>query len=111
MRDDFGIGNIIPIKVAITYEQTQQLDLPEALEAKATSRNYAAFVKRYGTAAYELEAIPPEILQELLNDAILRVIDQTLFEAEMAQEREDAAYLAAVRQQIVRMLRDTRIGE
>ncbi len=62
MRDDFGV-DIMCVKAALTYQQTQELELPPALQAKDTSSRYAGFVEKYGDEVYELEALPPEQLQ------------------------------------------------
>src|SRR5947209_4478392 len=75
MRDDFGVENIVPIKVALTGEQVQQLRLPPNLTAKKRSSRRKGFVERHGEHVFELEAIPPATLQECLRHAIDSVID------------------------------------
>jgi len=97
MRDDFGIENIHPIKVALTHKQVRERDLPRSLDAKTGSSNYKKFVKKYGTQAYELESLRPEDLQEILRQAIHAVIDQAAYDHEVEQERNNAAELEAVR--------------
>lgn len=105
MRDDFDV-DIHAIKVALTYEQTQELDLPPALPAKETSSTYKAFEKRYGSASWEVEALDPGTLQRLLRDAIDSVLDVDAFNAELDAEKQDAAYLQAVREKTHAMLGD-----
>jgi hypothetical protein len=97
MRRDFGITNITAIKVALTGDQTNVLALPPALKAKKTSTNYAKFNAKYGDDVYELEAVPPEKLQEILADAIDSVLDVDLFNAEIFIESKDAAFLENTR--------------
>ena len=106
MRDDFGISQTHPIKVALTKEQTNQFDLPSNLSAKVGSSNYRKFVERYGENVYELEALNPSDLQGLLGDAIDAVIDVDAFNYELNREHEDAAFLAGTRATVCRMLDD-----
>jgi hypothetical protein len=55
---------------------------------------------------WELEALDPKVLQKLLTAAIDGVIDRRAFNAEVAQERTDAAHNAVVREIILRTLRE-----
>ncbi len=98
MRDDFGITNVLPIKVALDAQQVQRFNLPPAMEAKESSANYSKFTSKHGANVYELEALKPEDLQLVLHEAIEKVIDMEAFNAEKAQEKQDAAQLAALRQ-------------
>jgi ParB-like chromosome segregation protein Spo0J len=99
MRDDFGIDNIVPIKVALTGEQVELLNLPPNLTAKETSSRRKRFVERHGENVFELEAIPPATLQQYLRGAIENVIDLDAYNAEVEREKQDAAYLDTVRRQ------------
>jgi hypothetical protein len=113
MRDDFGIRNVRPIKVALTHEQAQELDLPPdftPMTAKTGSKNYRRFVERYGDTVFELEALDEEKLQDILREAIDSVIDIDAFNVEVRQEREDAAELANIRRRIKATLMD-QIGD
>jgi hypothetical protein len=99
IRDDYGIRDIIPIKVALTGEQVRELALPPKLKAKETSSNYDRFVNEHGDHAYELEAVDPETLERILTEAVDSVIDIDLFNAEIDRDQEDAAKLDAIRGQ------------
>jgi hypothetical protein len=106
MRDDFGIGNIVPIKVALTGEQVEKLNLPPNLTAKKKSSRRKGFVERHGENVFELEAIPPATLQQYLRDAIDTVIDVNALNAEIEREKQDAAFLDTMRRQAHTMLGD-----
>jgi ParB-like chromosome segregation protein Spo0J len=97
LRDDFGIEEIEPVKVALTAEQAEEFSLPPNLEAKVTSNQYNRFVAKYGKNCWELEALPPESLQHVLQDAIDHVIDTEAFNHEIDQEKADATKLEGVR--------------
>jgi hypothetical protein len=104
MRDDFGVENIHPIKVALTADQVRRFNLPPQMLAKETSVNYAKFVEKYGENVFELEAVPPRTLQQLITEAIDSVIDRTLFNQELDQEKSDAAELGNLRARIARVI-------
>src|SRR5262249_49904329 len=94
MRDDFEIEEVKAVKVALTVTQVRDLRLPPMMKAKATSSRYGGFAERHGDDVFELEAVPPEQLQEILRRAIDSVMDLDAFNAEVAAEKRDAAELA-----------------
>jgi 5S rRNA maturation endonuclease (ribonuclease M5) len=109
LRDDFGIAGdreVVPIRAALTREQVENLNLPLTIEAKKTSSNYRRFVERHGTdSAYELEAVPPTTLQKFLQEAIERVLDVDLFNAEVEAERSDAVFIENTRRRAMAALK------
>jgi ParB-like chromosome segregation protein Spo0J len=106
LRDDFGLDEekIIPIKVALTRAQVEELQLPPIMSAKETSANYLRFIQEHGRVVHELEAVPPAELQRMLGDALRTVIDVERFNAEVEAERADATYLAAAQKSVREML-------
>jgi hypothetical protein len=106
MRDDFGVKNVRPVKVALTAEQVAEMRLPPQMQAKKKSSRYEKFSERHGDDVFELEAIPPEALQQLLRDAIDGVLDVGAFNAEVDAEKRDVAYLDQVRRQVHTLLGD-----
>jgi hypothetical protein len=97
MRDDFGLPPqaIRAVRAALAHEQVAALGLPPNKErAKETSSNYARYVKRFGEEVYELEAVPPRTLQQMLRDALESVIDREAFDHEVANEQRDAKEIA-----------------
>jgi hypothetical protein len=110
MRDDFHIQNVEPIKVALTHRQVREMSLPaDPMPAKEDSSNYEKFVTRYGRDTYELEAVPPQPLQEILRDAIDSVLDTEAFNVEVEKEKEEAAYLGRVRCAVKELLAKSRL--
>jgi hypothetical protein len=106
MRDDFGIENVECLKAALTSGQVETMNLPSSLEAKESSARYSRFVEQNGTRAVELEALKPDDLQSLLRAAIDSVLDVDAFNAELAAEKEDAAFLDPVRRRVNEFLRE-----
>jgi len=73
---------------------------PSNLEVKETSKNYSAWLDKYGAdqAAYELEAVRPDMLQQLVRKKIESLIDRRRYQEERRIEREvDAPKIMALR--------------
>ncbi len=97
LRDDFDVKAIEAVKVALTAAQVQELHLPPIMKAKSTSSRYEDFVERHGDDVFELEAVPPDRLQEILRQAIDGVLEVDAFNAEVDAEKRDAARLDGIR--------------
>lgn len=104
---DLPPKSLVPYRVALTPEQVKQYKLPVGLEAKSTSSNYKKFVARYGMKAYELEALPPDVLESLLQQAIDDVLDVKAFNAELTQEKKDAHQINAVKRSLLAYMQDS----
>ena len=106
MRDDFGIAEsrLHPIKLALTADQVQLFDLPPSMDAKASSSRTKRFVEQHGKSVWELEALPPSTLQQIVRDGITGVLDLDLFNRELREEAQDAAKLKVVREQVQHLL-------
>lgn len=106
LRDDFDIEGIHLVKVALNGEQVARYNLPPLLKAKTTDSRAKNFTKKHGSDVWELEALPPETLQEELTRAIDSVLDIAAFNQELDAEKSDAAYLATVRNRAAAALKD-----
>ena len=111
IRDDFGVEKIEPVKVALTFGQVSDLDLPPAGKAKGKTGKAKKFTDKYGDDVWELEALPPVTLQKILRDAIDSVIDIGAFNYEIDREKEDAVDLEGMRQVVISTLREYPGGE
>jgi len=111
LRRDFGVTEIEAYKVALTLEQVEDFDLAPSMEAKVQSPTYRAFVERYGiTDAYELDALAPSDLVDLLEDGIQKVLDIDAYNVELAAEEADSAQIVAVREQVDEFFRTLHLG-
>ena len=66
-------------------------------------------MRQYGDDVYELEALPPEKLQELVDEAVRSVIDVDLFNAEQEHERSDSQWLDVTRRKMMAALSEVSI--
>ncbi len=101
--DDFGVteDEIDAVKVALTEEQVIGLKLPPKMMAKRSDSNYARFAEQYGDVAHELEAVPPQTLQDMLREAIKRVLDMGAFRSQRERQADDRGKLADKRNRIL----------
>ena len=106
LRDDFGIdeNRLRIVKAALTQEQVESLDLHEGQLAKEESSRYAQFVEDHGEHCWELEAIPTETLQEIVEDALRSVMDMDAFEGELERQAKEQDELEQHRQRAGELL-------
>lgn len=103
LRDDFDIDpdKLVIIKAALTHSQVQAIpDLHEGQFAKKDGARYKAFTEKYGNRCWELEAIPTDLLQGILEETIRRAIDLEAFERELEIQRDEQEQLSENRQQV-----------
>lgn len=111
MRDDFHVRAIHPVKVALTRAQIDEHRLPPSMEAKTTSSRTEGFVAQHGRHVWELEALAPVTLQEIVRNAVVSVTDMRRLAQEEERETADATKLHAIRETVRDALRDLRLDE
>lgn len=72
-------------RVALNPDQVSRFALPTRPGKRSDSR-HAAFAARFGDASVELDALPPDVLTDLVADAILSRIDRAAWDATEAVE-------------------------
>lgn len=75
-------------KLALTMPQVKQYN-PPPNPAKTTDSRYGRFEKKFGTESWEVDALPPNVLNGLVNKAIASLVDADLMTAVVQQEKED----------------------
>lgn len=77
------------IRVALTSDQVIAYGLPP-LPGKATDSRSSAFVSRHGRLVQvELDALPPDVLRGLFEDALAEFWDTSAYEASVARENAE----------------------
>jgi len=80
-------GHVSTKRIALTEGQIAEYSLVPQVAKQGDSRT-AKFVKRYGDAAYELDALPPDAFREIVQEAFLECIDEE--QVRLVTEREEA---------------------
>ena len=92
------LGNFnggLPIKfqrAGLTPEQIKTYRLPQD-PAKKSDPNYKKFVAEYGDNVVELDALPPEVLKDLIEDCVVSCIDEDKWGTATEIEQEENAQL------------------
>jgi len=86
-------------KVALTEEQVIEYNLPP-LPAKTSDPRYEWFKRNYGDKATELDALPPEILRQLVENAIIENIDMNAWKETEHIEREERRRIKEIVQKL-----------
>lgn len=79
-------------RVALTMEQIQQYG-PPPNPAKATDSRFNGYEDLYGSESWELDALEPQVLAELVRASVADVVDSDLMEAARAREETNRGLL------------------
>jgi hypothetical protein len=79
-------------RIALEPDQIRQYNLPTRPSKKSDSRHHR-FVEEYGNASVELDALPPDVLEALVTNAIASLIDVTAWNTHMQEVREEQEHL------------------
>jgi hypothetical protein len=91
MFTDTGIGSIIDVKrLALNFDQVEQYD-PPANPAKDTDSRATGYVEKYGKESWELDALDPEVIDKLIDDAVREVIDMRTWKKALKHEEQERA--------------------
>lgn len=71
--------------IALTFEQIEQYNPPEN-PAKEKDSRFKEYQKLYGDVSWEVDALRPDVMRQIVEDEILRYLDLSKFEAVKAEE-------------------------
>ena len=80
------LDDIEIVRLALNWDQVEQWQPPEN-PAKDTDARFAAYADKYGESSWELDAIEPRTLAELVTDAVQGLLDTDAWDE--AVEKED----------------------
>ena len=86
--DDFGVEDLVVRHVAITREQIDEYQ-PPPNPAKVTDPRARDYIALHGDSSWEVDALNPETLHELLIKEIESLIDHDKYEMILEKEEED----------------------
>ncbi len=95
IRHDFGRRAEMRFqfkRIALNMDQVRQYD-PPPNPAKMSDSRAGQYLAEHGYSSWELDALPPDVLVDLLNAHIDTVIDQDAWDAREAEEQADRARL------------------
>jgi len=85
--NEFGV-DVQTIRIGLTSEQVQEYKPPENLTKEKDTRA-RGYIEKYGESCWEVDALKPEVLQELIESSILQYLDLEEYEKIKEQEQKD----------------------
>ena len=93
-KDGYDDGSYVELMefdidhIALTYAQIETYN-PPPNPAKLTDPRAKDFVREHGYTSWEVDALPPEVLNTLLEKAIIDLIDLGKYQTMLDREEED----------------------
>lgn len=82
---EFGVTNLEVVKLALTMKQIQKWK-PPPNPAKLTDSRAKEYIKKFGTSSWELDALPPRTLNDLVDAAIGALVDLPMMNKVIEEE-------------------------
>lgn len=82
-------------RIALTMPQIKQYD-PPPNPAKTTDSRFARYQEEHGDESWELDALSPEVIADLIGKHVEREIDQELWKSAKARQEEGREQLKTV---------------
>lgn len=81
------------IRVALNMDQVRRYS-PPPNPAKVTDSRYEGYLREYGDSSWEVDALRPEVLQDIIRSAVLQFRDERLWEEALDEENVDRQRIA-----------------
>lgn len=81
-------------RIALNFDQVQQYN-PPPNPAKIGDSRAKSYIDKYGEESWELDALEPGVLVQLIRDAVVKLIDQDKYDAMVARQENDRQLLTS----------------
>ena len=88
-------GGVEVKRLALNMEQIDEYQ-PPPNPAKTTDSRYLGYIDLYGEESWELDALEPAVMSSLIEDAVLALRDDAIYQEMIEQETEEKRLLAAI---------------
>lgn len=82
---EFAKGDVEVRRIALTIEQVRAYD-PPPNPAKTSDARFEAYEKEFGDESWELDALDPKVLVDLITAEVVKYCDVDLFEAQCKEQ-------------------------
>jgi len=93
--NEFEVYDIEVVPVALTREQVDEFHLPEN-PTKITDPRATWYMSMHGDASWELDALQPQALEQLMQEAVMKYLNEEQFAAMLAREQRDKKKLEEI---------------
>jgi hypothetical protein len=97
-KDRLSLFAGVPIQVvrlALNRDQIEQYG-PPPNPAKVTDSRFEVYQREHGDESWELDALDPQVIHNLIENAILRLRDNTAWDAALLQEVNDKELISSI---------------
>jgi hypothetical protein len=99
IKDRFNLFESYPLvkRIALNFDQVQQYN-PPPNPAKETDSRWQGYVDEYGvTDSWELDALEPQVIVDLITDQVVLIRDDDLWYSQVKKEKSGKAALKEMR--------------
>ena len=82
-------------RLALNMDQVEQYS-PPPNPAKTTDSRFAGYIVEYGAESWELDALEPSVIGDLIHNAVMDIRDGAKWQAKVKEEQAGRAALADV---------------
>jgi hypothetical protein len=92
----FGEGDHVEvIRIALNMDQIQEFN-PPPNPAKITDSRAAGYIRKHGRESWELDALDPKVIAELIREKITDLIDWDKYEARQRKESDERLKISSL---------------
>jgi hypothetical protein len=95
----FSEGDIEVHRLALNYDQVEQYK-PPPNPAKQTDSRYRVYVDDWGEECWELDALTPSVMRDLIEVAVKELRDEDTWDASMEKQEEEREQLTRLAERI-----------
>ncbi len=88
--EDYGVTEVV--RIALNWDQIEEYT-PPPNPAKTTDSRARDYIAKYGEDSWELDALEPQVIDQLIRDEVALHIDQELMNESIARQEADRAIL------------------
>jgi len=93
------VDNQFPVnRIALNMDQIEEYK-PPPNPAKTTDSRSTGYIEKFGTSSWELDALEPQVMADLIRDAVADLRDEDLWDESVEREREQRSTLETYYQQ------------
>lgn len=91
----YNVGELQVTKIALTMDQVEAYK-PPPNPAKMSDSRAKKYVQEHGKSSWEVDALPPVALTQIINDALADLVDREKMDLIIAQENIDKTAIRAL---------------
>jgi hypothetical protein len=91
-RLELFMGGLEVRRIALNYDQVEMYN-PPPNPAKMTDSRFEGYSAEYGDYSWELDALDPDVLVDLITETVLEYRDEDIYQETLDQERKERALI------------------